>query len=95
MVSREGTVITRPVTPSILAGVTRATVIDVLRGESVPFLERPFGIAEALAAAEAFITSATNTVMPVVSIDGTSIGDGRPGPVTQRIRSKFHQYAAI
>jgi D-alanine transaminase len=95
IVSKAGTVITRPVTPSILAGVTRATVIDVLRGESVPFLEQPFGIAEALAAQEAFITSATNTVMPVVRIDGTPIGSGRPGPLTQRIRSKFHQYAAI
>jgi D-alanine transaminase len=95
IVSREGAVITRAVTPSILAGVTRATVIDVLRGEGVSFLQRPFGIAESLAAAEAFITSATNTVMPVVRIDGTLIGDGRPGPITLRIRSKFHQYAAI
>ncbi len=95
IVSGEGTVITRPIAPDILAGVTRATLFDVLREEKVPFLERPFRVAEALAAREAFITSATNTVMPVVRIDGTPIGDGSPGPITRRLRSKFHQFAAI
>ncbi len=79
IVSREGTVITRQIAPTILAGVTRATLIDVLREEKVPFLERPFRISEALEAREAFITSATNTVMPVVRIDGTPIGDGQAG----------------
>jgi D-alanine transaminase len=58
-------------------------------------VERPFRVAEALAAREAFITSATNTVMPVVRIDGTSIGDGKPGPLTRRLRFKFDQFAAI
>jgi len=95
IVSREGTVITRQIAPAILAGVTRATLIDLLREEKVPYQERPFRIAEALEAREAFITSATNTVMPVVSIDGQPIGDGRPGPLTQRLRSKFDQFAAI
>ena len=95
IVSSEGSVITRPIAPSILAGVTRATLFDVLREEKVAYLERPFRVAEALAAREAFITSATNTVMPVVRIDGTPIGDGKPGPLTRRLRSKFDQFAAI
>jgi D-alanine transaminase len=95
IVTDEGTVITRQIAPTILAGVTRATVIDVLRGEGVPFLERPFRIADALAAREAFLTSASNTVMPVVRIDGKPIADGRPGPLTQRLRSKFDQFADI
>ena len=58
-------------------------------------IERPFTLAEAQAAREAFITSATQTVMPVVRIDGRSVGDGKPGPVVQRLRLKFHQFAAI
>jgi D-alanine transaminase len=95
IVSREGTVITRQIAPAILAGVTRATLIDLLREEKVPFEERAFRIPEALEAREAFITSATNTVMPVVSIDGRPIGEGRPGPLTLRLRSKFDQFAAI
>jgi D-alanine transaminase len=69
--------------------------MDQLREEKVEFVERPFRLEEALQAREAFITSATNTVMPVVRIDGTRIGDGRPGPVTLRLRSKFDQFAAI
>jgi D-alanine transaminase len=95
IVSSEGAVITRQIAPVILAGVTRATLMDQLREERVEFVERPFRLEEALQAREAFITSATNTVMPVVRIDGTKIGDGRPGPVTRRLRSKFDQYAAI
>ena len=95
IVSREGTVITRQIAPTILGGVTRATLIDLLREEKVPFEERPFRIAEVLEAREAFVTSATNTVMPVVSIDGQPIGDGRPGALTQRLRLKFDQFAAI
>jgi len=95
IVSREGTVITRQIAPAILAGVTRATLIDLLREEKVAYEERAFRISEALEAREAFITSATNTVMPVVSIDGRPIGEGRPGPLTLRLRSKFDQFAVI
>jgi len=95
IVSAEGTVITRQIAPAILAGVTRATLIDLLREEKVPYVERPFRIAEALQAREAFITSATNTVMPVVRIDGSPIGDGKPGPLTLELRSKFDHFAAI
>lgn len=95
IVSAHGAVITRQTGANILAGVTRATLIDLLKEENVPLQERPFCIDEALKAREAFITSATNTVMPVVRIDGCAIGDGRPGALTLRLRSKFDQVAAI
>ncbi len=95
IVSGEGTVITRQTGSDILPGVTRATLMDVLREENVALEERPFRLDEAFAAREAFITSATNTVMPVVRIDANTIGDGRPGPVTRRLRLKFDQFAVI
>lgn len=95
IVSAEGAVITRQTAATILAGVTRATLIDVLKEENVSFLERPFRLDEAIKAREAFITSATNTVMPVVLIDGHVIGDGRPGALTLRLRQKFQQFADI
>lgn len=95
IVRDNGAVISRQLDPAILAGVTRATLIDVLRSEKLHFEERPFRVAEALQAREAFITSATNTVMPVVRIDGREVGDGKPGPISLRLRSKFHQFADI
>jgi D-alanine transaminase len=95
IVTKDGVVMTRQIDPAILAGVTRATLIDVLKEEGVEFRERPFRIEEALQAREAFITSATNTVMPVVRIDGKAVGDGKPGPISRRLRSKFHQFAVI
>jgi D-alanine transaminase len=61
----------------------------------VELIERPFTVAEAKAAREAFVTSATNTVMPVVRIDGQAIGNGVPGLLTQRLRSEFHTAAEI
>jgi D-alanine transaminase len=95
IVTAEGRVVTRPADERILAGVTRATVMDAIRSCGLLLDERPFSLAEALAAREAFLTSASNAVMPVVSIDGVPIGDGRPGPVAARLRSAFRQYAEI
>jgi D-alanine transaminase len=95
IVTDAGAVITRQTTPDILAGVTRATLIDLLGEENIQLQERPFRLEEALQAREAFITSATNTVMPVVRIDATLIGDGKPGKLTLRLRSKFQQFADI
>ncbi len=93
IVTDDGVVITRQLDPAILPGVTRATLLDALKGQGVDFRERPFLLEEALQAREAFITSATNTVMPVVRIDGRVVGDGKPGPVGRLLRSKFHQFA--
>ena len=93
IVTTGGTLVTRHLDNRILGGVTRAGVKDVAQRDGIAVKERPFTLSEALDAREAFITSATNTVMPVVKIDGRTIGSGRPGPVTQRLRSAFHHVA--
>ncbi|MGE5266987.1 MAG: D-amino-acid transaminase [Deltaproteobacteria bacterium] len=95
IVRADGYVLTRPLDHRILGGVTRATLLDVLQTLQVPVEQRAFTIAEAQAAKEAFVTSASATVMPVVSIDGRAVADGRPGALTVRLRKKFHDLAEI
>jgi len=95
IVDRDGTLITRPTGNAILPGVTRKTLLDLLNQEKIPYVERPFRVEEALAAKEAFITSASGTVMPVVRINGVAIANGYPGEITRRLRSKFHQVAEL
>lgn len=95
IVDGQGHVITRQLGADILPGVTRATLKDALAEAEMRIIERPFSLEEAYGAREAFITSATQTVMPVVRIDDRPVGDGKPGPVVQRLRQKFHHFAAI
>ena len=95
IVDREGRLITRQVDNAILRGVTRTTLIDLLKRENIELVERPFTVAEAKAAREAFITSATNIVMPVTRIDGAPIGNGAPGLLALRLRSEFHSAAEM
>ena len=95
IVTQAGVLVTRQLDNRILGGVTRATLADCARAEGVAVEERSFTRAEALFAREAFITSASNTVMPVTSIDGQTIGNGAPGLLTQRLRSLFHHSAEI
>ncbi len=95
IVDRSGNVITRPTGNAILPGVTRRTLLDLLSREKVPVIERAFRIEEALTAQEAFITSASGTVMPVVRIDGAPVGDGQPGRLTLLLRSNFHRAAEL
>ena len=80
--------------PELNAGGAERTTIDVAAALGVPFEERAFTRAEAMGAREAFFSSATTIAMPVVAIDGQAIGDGRPGPVTTRLRGAFHEIAA-
>jgi D-alanine transaminase len=95
IVDKAGRLVTRAIDNSILRGVTRTTLIDVLAREAIEFIERPFTVEEARSAREAFVTSATNIVMPVVRIDGQPIGNGAPGLLTLRLRSAFHAAAEI
>jgi len=67
----------------------------VAAGENYPLEERPFSVAEAQAASEAFLTSASSKVTAVVNIDGVVIGSGRPGPVASRLRALFQERAEI
>ena len=95
IVTRDGALVTRQLDEKILGGITRATTLDVAKAEGVRVEVRPFTITEATSAREAFITSATNTVMPVVRLDERPVGDGRPGPVARKLRSRFHHIAEI
>ncbi|MGB6819303.1 MAG: D-amino-acid transaminase, partial [Pseudolabrys sp.] len=79
IVSRDGKLITHPLGNDILPGITRSVVIDTIKAQGLPFEERTFTVEEAYAAREAFITSASQTVLPVVSIDGRPVGNGAPG----------------
>lgn len=95
IVTNDGTLITRKLDPRILPGITRATLMDCARNEGIKIEERSFSVNEAVNAREAFVTSASNTIMPVISIDGHIIANGRPGALTTRLRSKFHHSAEI
>lgn len=95
IVAGDRRVITRSTGNDILAGVTRATVIDLLARGGLTLEERAFHIDEARLATEAFNTSASGTVMPVVRIDGQAVADGKPGPIARLLRSTFHQVAEI
>ena len=82
-------IITRHLSSDILHGITRVAVLRLARDAQMEVEERPFSIAEAQQADEAFITSASAFVMPVVEVDGTSIGHGKPGPVVTRLREIY------
>jgi D-alanine transaminase len=95
IIDAEGRLITRAINAEILRGVTRTTLIDLIKREGLELIERPFTIAEAKAAREAFNTSATAVVMPVVAIDGSPVGNGAPGLTTSRLRAAFHSIAEV
>jgi D-alanine transaminase len=93
IVTPDGKLITRQADHAILRGITRTVTFDVIKAQNLTVEERPFTLHEAYEAREAFITSATQIVLPVVSIDGHTIGDGKPGPVATGLRRAFHSHA--
>ncbi len=95
IVSRDGKLITHPLGRDILGGITRSVVIDVLKAQGLAFEERAFSVDEAYAAREAFITSASQIVLPVVSIDGKPVGNGAPGLIAVALRRDYHRHAEI
>lgn len=84
-----GRIITRPLSSDILHGITRVAILRLAAEAQMEVEERAFTIAEAQAADEAFITSASAFVMPVVEIDGAALGGGKPGPVVTRLREIY------
>ena len=92
IVTANGELITRPASSAILRGVTRMTAIKLAGKMGVIFIERPFGLDEAKAAREAFVTSASATILPVTRIDETVIGDGRAGPLTLALVEGYRKY---
>jgi D-alanine transaminase len=93
IVTPAGVVVTRPADHGILRGITRAVLLDVVKARGLVVEERPFTLQEAYAAREAFVTAASQIVLPVVRIDGHVIGDGKPGPIATALRREFHRYA--
>jgi D-alanine transaminase len=89
IVDRSGTLLTHPATPAILGGITRRAIVAVAKSEGLKLAERSFTLKEAFAAREAFLTSTTAAALPVVGIDGRKIGNGKPGPVTLKVRERY------
>jgi D-alanine transaminase len=89
IVTRSGTIVTRNLSSDILHGITRASVLSLAAEAQMKVEERPFTIAEAQTAAEAFITAASTFVCAVIEIDGVKLGEGKPGPVAKRLREIY------
>jgi D-alanine transaminase len=95
IVTKNNTVVTRHVDHGILKGVTRTVVLDIIAAQGLKLDVRPFTMDEAYQAKEAFITSASQTVMPVVKIDGRPVGNGAPGLLSSALRKDFHRHAEM
>ena len=93
IVTKGRKVVTRRPDHAILRGITREVLFNALKAEKLRIEERAFTLKEAYDAREAFVTSATQIVVPVVSIDGHKIGDGKPGPIATALRRTFHLYS--
>jgi D-alanine transaminase len=86
-------VITRPLSNAVLPGVTRKSLMKLATEHNITIEERPFSVEEAQGADEAFLTSASTFVMPIVEIDGKTVGTGRPGEITRKLRTIYIEAA--
>ncbi|MGN6146790.1 MAG: D-amino-acid transaminase [Mesorhizobium sp.] len=93
IVTKDGVLVTRPADHGILRGITRTTMFDVAEKLGLKIEERKFSVAEAKAAREVFISSATTIAMPIVEIDGATIANGHPGSITLSLRQAFFDVA--
>jgi len=93
IVDENGRLRTRDTQANILKGITRTTLLEIIAEQGLELDERPFSVDEAKRAREAFFTAAGAFVMPAVSIDGVRIGNGKPGPVATRLRSRYLEVA--
>ncbi len=93
IVDEHGVLITHPKTNDILGGITRETAIACAKDLQIKVVERAFTTEEAYNATEAFMSSATSLVMPIVQIDDQKIGDGSPGAITTRLREAYKERA--
>jgi D-alanine transaminase len=93
IVTSAGKVVTHAAEEGILRGITRTVLLDVLAEHGLELDERPFTVEEVYAAREAFVTSASQIVMPVVEINGRPVANGAPGLISSALRRDFHRYA--
>jgi D-alanine transaminase len=92
IVTQDNKVVTRDATHSILGGITRHTLLKLIRAEGYDLEERPFSVEEAKTAKEAFLTSSTSLVLPITSLDGRPVGNGHPGILTGKLRQVYIDY---
>ena len=93
ILTADGALVTRPASHDILNGITRQSILRIAAAEGLRFEERPFDVDEAYAAREAFVSSATSFVTPVVRIDDRAVGDGTPGALGRRLLEAYVAYA--
>jgi D-alanine transaminase len=93
IVTMGGKVVTRAADKGILRGITRTVLIGAIEAQGLTLEERPFTVEEAYGAREAFLTAASQVVLPVVRIDGRPVGNGAPGSVATALRKDFHHHA--
>ena len=89
---RDGSVHTHPLSHDVLGGITREVLLELAAANNIEVLEEPFRPTDVRSAEEAFLTSTSSFVVPVISIDGNEIGDGVPGPVTRRLRELYRDH---
>ncbi|MFC5355007.1 D-amino-acid transaminase [Azospirillum himalayense] len=94
IVTQDGVLVTRAPSQKILNGITRLSLLRLARERGIPVEERSFTMEEALAAREAFVSSAGTFALPVTRIDGKPVGEGRPGPITRMLRQAYLDYVA-
>lgn len=94
IVTKDGEIVTRQTDEAILSGVTRLAVLELAKRDGIALVERPFSLEEAKSAKEAFLTSTTSNVMPVIEIDGSPVGNGHPGTVTRALSELYERFAA-
>ena len=94
IVTHDDELVTRPAANDILNGITRQTILKLAKDRGLTFKERPFSLAEAKAAREAFVSSATAFVMPVTQIDDAVLGNGQAGSFTMGLRDAYFDYMA-
>ena len=94
IINNEGALVTRPPENAILNGITRRRLIALAKSQGIKVEERAFSLAEAKSAREAFLTSTTAFVTPVVQIDDSTLGNGRPGSQTLELRRLYADFMA-
>ena len=92
IVDQAGRLVTHPLGPQILGGVTRSVVLELARADGIDVVERPFSLEEAAQAREAFLTSTSSLVLPVTSIDGRPVANGMPGSIATRLLELYREH---
>jgi D-alanine transaminase len=94
IVTTGGRLVTRPLGNEILAGIVRRSLLGLIDGLADGFEQRPFSLAEARAAREAFLTSSSGFLLPITRLDGQPVGDGKVGAVTLELRRRMDAHVS-